>query len=136
MSRRLKVYIASKFFHGARWRNLGWDEFVFTSRWFSLYHDHVPDEAQFAKLGWMHDIEDVESADVVLVYGGDQADDRLCGALVEAGAGLAFGKTVVVGPNPDFGTWQFHPNVHPVGTLEAARTLLRLMASDWRDGCP
>ena len=130
---RLKIYIASKFAHGKRWRalELEWEEFYFTSRWPTLYHDSVPDEGVFTKIGWIHDIEDVTRADVVLVYGGDQDDDHLRGALVEAGAALALGKmVVVVGSNPDFGTWQHHPNVHPVGTLEAARILLRLMASE------
>lgn len=130
---KLNVYIASKFHHAERWKKLtvsGWSQFHFTSRWFKQYAGYIPDEPEFCKMGWIHDIEDVKRADVVVVYGGDQANDRLRGALVEAGAALAFGRhVIVVGDNPDFGTWQYHPLVHKVGTLEAAYKLL--VAMDW-----
>lgn len=129
---KLRVYIASKFRHGRRWRELDWwEQFELTSRWVTHYHDQVPDDPQFAKLGWLHDVEDVQRSDVLVLFGGEQ--DRLVGGLVEAGVALASGLPVVlVGESPDWGTWQHHPSVHKVGSLAEARTLLQLMASQPR----
>jgi hypothetical protein len=44
--------------------------------------------------------------------------------------GIALGKTIVaVGEHMSFGTWIYHPSVKRVATLDAARSLLRLMAT-------
>lgn len=134
---RLKVYTASKLKEGPRWRRLAdeWPEIEVVARWPFLHvtSDGSPgwpdDCAAHGSIFWTHDYEDVARSDVVLVYAA-LADDVLRGALVEAGMGIAMGKTViVVGANQGYGTWQFHPQVKRVATLDAARSLLRLMAT-------
>ena len=134
---RLKIYTASKLKEGPRWRALAemWPEIEIVARWPFLHvttdgEPGWPDDcAAHGSVFWRHDHEDVSRADVVIVFA-DQADDVLRGALIEAGMGIAMGKTViVVGSNPGYGTWQFHPQVKRVPSLDAARSLLRLMAT-------
>lgn len=134
---RLKVYTASKLKEGPRWRRLAeeWPEIDIVARWPFLHvtSDGAPgwpdDCAAHGSIFWQHDYEDVSRADVVLVFA-DQAEDVLRGALVEAGMGIAMGKTViVVGSNSGYGTWQYHQQVKRVPSLDAARSLLRLMAT-------
>lgn len=130
-----KVYIASKFKYGKKWKELqdaayfydhAWSGVEFVSRWFLNYYDNVPDEPQFCKIGWIHDIEDIAKADAVIVY--SEAEDNLRGALVEAGAAIALDKyVIVVGEHPDYGNWQYHPNVHKVTDLDAALVVLRCL---------
>jgi len=123
----LKIYIASKFKHGERWNNgLEFSRFDLVSRWITHYAGQVPDEPQFCKIGWIHDLEDVARADALVVYA--ESGEHLCGALVEVGAALALGKHVVlVGEHPDWGTWQYHPLVHKVLTVDAAEQILECM---------
>ena len=132
----IKVYTASKLTEGPLWRQLrnDWPEIEIVARWPFL---HVSDTGEpgwpsdcpaHGSIFWRHDHDDVVACDVVLVYG--QGDNALKGALVEAGMGIALGKTViVVGSHPSYSTWQFHPAVKRVATLSDARSLLRLMAS-------
>ena len=98
-----KVYIASKFKHGSRWKELAdasyysdhpWNGIIFTSRWFLHYSNTIPDEPQFCKLGWEHDIEDIIASDVVILYA--EPDEKLRGALVEVGAALAWSRDVLL----------------------------------------
>lgn len=133
-----KVYIASKFHHGAKWLQLReesfqgqspWFGIQFTSRWFKQYYDRVPDEPQYCKIGWIHDLEDVEDCDVLIIYG--EPGEHLRGALVEAGAALAFGKHVIaVGGHEDYGTWQYHPMVHLTQTMDEALVILKCFDFD------
>jgi hypothetical protein len=139
---RLKIYTASKLNRGPLWRKIAsdWPEIEVVARWPFLHvtADGSPgwpdDCAAHGSVFWQHDHEDVAKADVVLVYG--HPEDSLRGALVEAGMGIALGKTViVVGEHPAYGTWQFHPQVRRVPSLESARSLLRLMSTpDAREG--
>src|SRR5690242_4583010 len=125
----IKVYGASKLLHKDMWVDLRskWQEIEFTARWPILHVGTVPDEHYFAKIFWVHDYEDVLKADVVLVYA--EPEDKLRGALVEAGMAIAFGKQViVVGEHPDYSTWQYHPQVNRVPNLDMARLLLKTMA--------
>lgn len=120
--RKTNVYLASKLAHAKKWRELDWPEINLTARW---PHSHVgvPDTADFARLFWTEDEDDVMSSDVVLVYAED--GEHLRGALVEAGMGIALGKhVIVVGDHPDFGTWQYHPMVLRAKTLEQARSII------------
>lgn len=124
---RIKVYTASKLAQADRWKRLvdEWPEVHFVARW-PGYVGVVPDEPDQAEVFWQHDIEDVTSADAVLVYA--EAGEHLRGALVEAGAAIALGKPViVVGTHADYGTWQYHPLVHRVADLDGARELLQTM---------
>lgn len=127
---RLKVYGASKLFYKDLWKKLylEWPEIWFTNRWPWVHCGTFPDEAEFARRFWCEDLEDVKSADVVMVYSGSTTD-VLRGALVEAGMGLALGKrVVVVGSNDGFSTWQYHPMVTRVADLAEARQVLYAMA--------
>lgn len=126
---RLRVYTASKLAEAPLWRSLreAWPEVEFTARWPVVHVGVTPDAACFAKVFWDQDLEDVGKADVVLVYTPSRAD-KLRGALVEVGMGLALGKEViVVGEHPDYGTWQHHRNCHVVSGLDEARKLLQTM---------
>ena len=134
---RLKVYTASKLKEGPRWRQLAeeWPEIEVVARWPFLHvtadgEPGWPDDcAAHGSIFWQHDHEDVANSDVVLVFSGDEGD-VLRGALVEAGIGIALGKTIiVVGDNLGYGTWKFHPQVKRVATLDDARSILRLMAT-------
>lgn len=129
----IKIYTASTLKHAPLWVALRdqWPEIEFTARW---PVDHMvgdkpkwAEDEPFARIFWQHDLADVTAADLVLCYG--DADEKLQGALVEAGMALGQGKQVIcVGHSPSFGTWQFHPNVFCVDDLIAARNLLALMA--------
>lgn len=126
---KTRVYTAGKLKDADLWKRLRdqWTEVEFTARWPVCHVGVIPDTPTFAKVFWEHDLEDVAAADVVLVYTPSTVD-RLKGGLVEAGMGIALNKqVVVVGDHPDYGTWQFHRNVHRVKNLDEARLLLRTM---------
>jgi nucleoside 2-deoxyribosyltransferase len=117
----IRVYFASKLTHGAKWRGLceATPEIFAHARW--LKHNKIGTESskENAVKFWLEDEEDIETADFVVVYG--EAGEHLRGALVEAGIAIAFGKQViVVGEHQDYGTWQWHPNVLRMSSLEDA----------------
>jgi len=121
----IRVYTASKLGQAPMWRELAktWPHVHFHARW--LKHNEVgtPDTAENAIRFWREDIEDVKTADVVLVYAED--GEHLRGALVEAGAAIAFGvPVVVVGSHPDFSTWQFHAGVRRALDMHHAGEIL------------
>jgi hypothetical protein len=131
----LKVYTASKLSHASRWVVLAHElapyGVTITSRWIKYSHalGDRPYESEAVLDGetmrqcWIEDHEDVSRADVVLVYG--EPGENLRGALVEAGMGIALGKTVlVVGENENFGTWHHHPRCKRLETLEDAKRIL------------
>lgn len=129
----IKVYTASKLHHAEKWKVLlnEWPHVDFVARWPHDHVDNIPDTEYYAKIFWIQDHEDVDLADVVMVYA--EPDDKLRGALVEAGMAIALGKQViVVGEHPDYGTWQYHPSVHRVPSLEEASVLLRCLSVDKR----
>ena len=132
---KLKVYTASKLSDGPLWREVQdeWQEITIVARWPFLHVTEAgapgwpEDCAAHGREFWQHDHDDVAACDVVLVH--SQSDKPLVGALIEVGMGLALGKAVVlVGSHPSFGTWRFHNGVRHVADLNAARSLLRLMA--------
>lgn len=134
----IKVYTASNLSNGPLWRKLrnDWPEIEIVARWPFL---HVTDNgapgwpsdcAAHGSVFWQHDHDDVAASDVVLVYGHE--DKALRGSLVEAGMGIAMGKIIiVVGTHHSYSTWQYHPAVKRVPDLEAARSLLRLIATGY-----
>jgi len=126
-----KIYMASKLKHFAKWRVLkeNRSDFIFTSTWFYEAHIEAETEAQGfgssaiskekCELVWIINDHDVKICDFLIVY--SEECDRLKGALIEAGLAIAYGKRViVVGQNTDYGTWQFHPSVTRVDTIEEA----------------
>lgn len=135
----MRVYTASKLEHAEKWKSLRqfMASIVWTARWVTHYAGRVPDHEPFTTIGWVHDIEDVMSSDVVMVYA--EKDEVLRGALVEAGAALACGKWVIVidpDSNPTFGTWQFHPMCMRCKSLDEAKVLLNLLATNYNRQLP
>lgn len=125
MSKMLKVYPATKLRHGIKFRayNASQSTVFFCARWLQHTTHGTPDTQANAREFWLQDEYDVKSADAVLVYG--EPDDRLAGALVEAGIAIASGiPVVVVGQHPQYSTWQYHPMVYRVEDLDAALVLL------------
>jgi nucleoside 2-deoxyribosyltransferase len=124
----MKVYTASNLCQAELWRDLAreWPEVEFVARWPFKHVGTVPDRECYARVFWDHDFEDVSRADIVLVYA--VPEKNLKGALVEAGMGIALGKSViVVGEHESYSTWQYHRAVHRVPDLDSARLLLRMM---------
>lgn len=128
---QVRVYTASKIEQAERWIKLRaeWPEVHFCARWPFMVasggetKDGVSrgfDPKQF----WLDDEADVLRAHVILVFA--EPHEHLRGALVEAGMGIAMRKWVlVVGDHPDYGTWQHHPKVIRVPSLERARQKLK-----------
>jgi len=126
--RPVRVYTASKLDKADLWKKLReeYRRIEFTARWVDSY---VPNEQEhecsphFLAVAWKQNLEDVARADAVLVYGDESG--ALRGALVEAGVGLALGKTVIlVGDAHCYGTWQYHINCVKVPTVAHAVTYL------------
>lgn len=120
MKEIIKVYIASKMQHAARWRNLysKYAHVHVVSRWPFLEPSVEPDEDNARKF-WQDDVADIQAADAVIVYA--EPEEKLRGALVEAGIAIGLGKLVIViGDHPDFGTWIHHPQVRRADDLVSA----------------
>ncbi len=126
----IKVYIASKLSHAEEfialrnaWGNDGID---LHARWFdqaSLEHESHDLSPYDFHIFWSVDEEDVKTSQAVIVCG--RNDEKLRGALVEAGIAIAMGKLVIViGEHPDYGTWQHHPTVVRAATLESAKLMI------------
>jgi hypothetical protein len=95
--------------------------------WVKQFANGATDDWRTAMTGWPINITEAAGADVVLVWG---RDEPLRGALVEAGAALARGKTILlVGESESFGTWRFHPSCFLVGDLDEARVWLNRFAA-------
>lgn len=127
MSRQIRVYTASKLDHAERWKKLRaeWPEVHFTARW-PFFVGQIADDGYNATQFWQDDHADVQRADVILVFA-EKPEEKLRGALVEAGMGIAAGKKVIViGEHPDYSTWQFHPLVTRLSSLERARICLEI----------
>ena len=128
--------MASKLDHAVRWQNLcinpQWNDFNITSSWIDdprLDNEMILSKEVLAK-GWTKNIDDLLHADVCVVYAA--LGDNLRGALVEAGAALAFGIPVIaVGYttgtiyNRVWGSWQYHPLVTRVKSLHEVPSAIR-----------
>lgn len=142
MTREIRVYTASKIDHAKMWLALHakWPEVYFTARWPSQVLAGMSEGPIHAQYFWQNDLIDVQNADVVLVYAGEPREnvaimqieyDKLRGALVEVGMGLALGKRIiVVGDAPCYGSWQFHPLVEKVSNIENVRNILSLFQKE------
>lgn len=106
LSRKPKIYIASKARHRPRWRDLrdnrGYD---IISHWIDTPDEYSDDPTglDYDKL-WRTCIQDVKDCDTLVLY--VETDEHLKGALVELGIALALGKDIIVtGDLGDNGTW-------------------------------
>lgn len=129
----LRVYTASKLKHAPKWRDLcaATPGIQAHARWLKHNVIGTPDSAENAAEFWLQDEQDVRDADVVMVYG--EGDDKIRGALVEAGIAIACGiPVVVVGEHSDYGTWQFHPGVTRMPDLPSAIAFIRSIEPRYR----
>lgn len=116
---KTRLYTASKLQHAPMWQKLRTDNshIEFTSRWIDMVSQEAAAKQKDFMRFWLGDHEDVRRSDFVAVYA--TGDDHLRGALVEAGMGLALGKKIIViGEHDDYGTWQHHPGVWRVASIE------------------
>lgn len=116
-----RVYFASKIENFAEVLKIReeWPQIYFTARWPFLIAADVPDHKDWAPHFWQDDYDDIWRSDVVLIWA--KPEQRLRGALVEAGIGMALGKVILLaGDHPDFGTWQHHPICRREASLEIA----------------
>lgn len=128
--RQVRVYTASKLDHAELWKHIRvrFPQIYFTARW-PFFVGYIEEGPECAEHFWQDDEEDVRRSDVVLVYAAN-SEEKLRGALVEAGMGIAMGKLViVVGKHPDYSTWQFHPQVEHADSIETA--LAYALTLDW-----
>jgi nucleoside 2-deoxyribosyltransferase len=120
-----KVYTASKVDMADFWKRLRAEfdgKIAIISTWIDMI-GVVPDDSSNAEEFWRIDMREVECCDYLIVYG--EEGKHLRGALVEVGAAIAGGKTVIcVGSHPDYGTWQYHPSVIRVNTIYGATTYI------------
>jgi nucleoside 2-deoxyribosyltransferase len=124
----IRVYTAGKLTSGFIFRDLHdrWPYVYFHARWLKHNKIGTPDTRDHATRFWVEDEQDVRSADVLLVYA--DKGEHLRGALVEVGIAIACGvPVVVVGKHEDYGTWQYHPGVTKVKSLEQAGEYLQML---------
>lgn len=124
----VRIYIASKMHHAEKWRE-AYDEFGdihICSRW-PFLEPFINPTAENARKFWHADVQDIADCHVLIVYA--EPEEKLRGALVEAGIAIGMGRPViVVGDHPDFGTWSYHPQVRRVKTLADAINLSRSLS--------
>jgi nucleoside 2-deoxyribosyltransferase len=127
----IKVYTAAKLATAPEWADIcaNTTDLFFHARWLKHTRLGTPDDNPAdARMFWLEDEQDVKTADAVLVFG--KHDEKLRGALVEAGIAIATGIPVfVVGDHPDYGTWKYHPCVVRCLSLADALHKLSLLNS-------
>ena len=127
MTYRPRVYTASNTARAQLWLTLredpDWAFCDFTASWpakVARGEEFSACAAAYAK-HWKQDIAEIKDSDFVLLWG---RDDRLKGALVEAGAALAFGLKVITIGLPDQHSWSHHPQVIRCYSLVQARNTI------------
>lgn len=125
----IKVYIASKLQYAERFRKYReeWkkDGIDLHARWHdqAIIEQNSEVSPEDFHIFWLVDEEDVKISQALILYG--EKDDKLRGALIEAGIAIGQGILVIlVGDCPDFGTWQYHPVVTRAGSFEHAKTMI------------
>jgi len=123
---RPRVYTASKLHHYPYWLQLrdhaDWDFIEWTASWPGKLQkglEATSTPTEFAN-HWSQDIREIRESDFVLI----KFDDGLRGALVEAGAGIAFGLKIVAAGFGPGDTWTYHPQVIRVYNMDMARKCL------------
>ena len=132
--RKVLVYPASKLEHADQLNvifSANNEIMCCSGRWIKFHTNpdggpRWPGNSAFGAEFWTHDIEDVLSSDLVLVYNPTNA--KLKGGLVEVGAAIGAGlRVITVGQFDDLSTWQYHPLVRRVDTIHEAIALIRLI---------
>lgn len=120
----LKIYFASKTIHAAKWREIDLNSPVLkiTSRWIKhviqdgdLFQQKA--DRDHSAWVWIEDQQDIHAADYLVLYA--ERGEHLRGGLVEAGIAMEHGvPIIVIGEHPDYGSWQWHPQVMRIASLE------------------
>jgi nucleoside 2-deoxyribosyltransferase len=117
----MKIYIASKAHHRARWRQLREEGAPINSRWIDVDDKYSadPSDLDYADL-WSKCVTDVTVCDALVVY--VEPGEILKGALVEMGIAIGMNIPVfLVGRAEDFlanGTWMNYRRLaHPVDDI-------------------
>lgn len=114
-----RLYTASNLVHAVRWKHYRhrWGETIeFTSRWIDMVHEEEEATSHDFMRFWLTDKADVLRSDFLLLYG--EREEKLRGALVEAGMALGHGIPVlIIGDHPDYGTWKYHPLVTTLSSV-------------------
>ena len=129
----LRVYTASKLEEYTRWLKLQETHpgVFFHARWIKHMQIGTEDRESRAQEFWIQDQEDVESADVLLLYA--TPGRVMKGALIEAGMAISKGVPVIVVGNEDiYGTWIYHPGVTITGSLDEAISLSDKLNIGWK----
>lgn len=126
-----KVYTASKLHHRPLWLKLredpDWDFVQWTATWVNSLDVMAELQGRDVAIddytvGWSQNIRDVRASDFILLYGGSH--DALRGALIEAGAAIACGITVITVALDANHNWAYHPGVRNYSSFRDARAYL------------
>jgi hypothetical protein len=122
----VKIYCASKAKHWGWWQALRAAGLDIRASWIDAEFNHTGAEptADAWAQHWKHCIDEVSSADIVLVVARDE--ERQMGALVELGAGLGAGAMVYLVTPHDWSI-KHHPRVRTYKTIADAVAALVAM---------
>jgi hypothetical protein len=111
-----KIYVASKVKRANYWKQLRSYGWCIISTWIDEAGEgQTVDVSELSK----RCIDEIRNCDYLLLYA--EADDDLCGALIEAGAALAFGKPVrCVATMHRFSVFDKHPSWKRFGSVAEA----------------
>lgn len=133
MSAKIRIYVSSRTLpvRVQMWLDLRarYTHWKFVSTWID---EAAPGATSDWPATWMRYIEEIRSADVLLLHA-EAEDFPLKGALVEVGAALALGKSVLAVLPQGYdettyrpvGSWVRHPAVRVLDTMSAALRLIR-----------
>jgi len=126
----MRVYWASKLVHADRLKREQQQSYFqgieFTSSWTGIVNA-VEDSPANAKAFWNRNLRDIMEAEFCVVYA--EGDDKLRGALFEAGFAMAQGKPVItIGEHQDYGTWQWLGYVYRANDFRHAAWMIKHMA--------
>lgn len=131
----MKIYIASKANHRAKWRSLRSAGVPIISRWIDVDDKFSDDPTglDYEKL-WEMCVEDVRECSLLVCY--VEFGEVLKGALVELGGALLLGKPIIAcGPRSAYaanGTWLHHPGIQ-YSSKEISKLLVDLTPSEMLD---
>lgn len=120
---RPRLYVASKIENAGAIRGFreAWKEIEFTCRWIDMDQEEEGATPHDYQRFWLIDRADVARSDFLFLFA-THTNQRLRGALVECGLAIAQGTPVIVmGEHPDYGSWQYHPLVKRLRTLDEVR---------------
>lgn len=121
----LRIYFASKTSHATKWRSIDLESptIKVSGRWVKqvlldngdlLQNNH---DRHMAARCWVEDREDIQCSDYLVLYA--EPSEHLRGGLVEAGIAIEHGVPVIcIGNHPDYGSWQWHPQIMRLQSLE------------------